>query len=196
MVVSITAMCDLVQRATLQAARCFFVARSYLAADKPLEAHGLFQRTLLRVQQAQAAWDDLEHPDATALQELDTLTEQAQASIWPATLHASCECVCCTGEAARLGWAGPGAESALGWVQAWRCVAHAESIAQRKQRELDAQQGVETLGIDPKPAGASIPQCHITHSSSASCSTNAVLSSLDLPSQQVRQVNAPSIAQR
>ncbi len=61
------------QRATLQAARCFFVGRSYLAAGKPLDAHGLFERTAERVRQAQAAWDDLERPDAAAQAQLDAL---------------------------------------------------------------------------------------------------------------------------
>lgn len=66
------------QRATFQALRCFYAARSYLAAGKPLEALGLFQRTAQRVQEAGAAWDDLERPSTAALAELDALQAQSQ----------------------------------------------------------------------------------------------------------------------
>ena len=58
--------------------RAFHTAQSYLAASKPLEAATLFQRTAQRAQQAEAAWDDLERPDAAALRQLAALTEQAQ----------------------------------------------------------------------------------------------------------------------
>ena len=68
------------QRATYAALRCFYVARSYLAASKAVEAMGLFQRTTERVAQAEQAWDDLEHPDAHALKDLQALKEQAVAS--------------------------------------------------------------------------------------------------------------------
>ena len=66
-----------VQRATMAAVRCFYVARSYLAAGKAVEAAGLFQRTTERVSQAEEAWDDLEHPDTAALEDLEALKEQA-----------------------------------------------------------------------------------------------------------------------
>ena len=66
-----------VQRATMAAVRCFYVARSYLAAGKAVEAAGLFQRATERVFQAEEAWDDLEHPDAAALKDLEALKEQA-----------------------------------------------------------------------------------------------------------------------
>ncbi len=69
------------QRATFAALRCFYVARSYLAASKAVEAMGLFQRTTERVAQAEQAWDDLEHPDAQALKDLQALKEQAVVSL-------------------------------------------------------------------------------------------------------------------
>lgn len=56
------------------------MARSYLAASKAVEAMGLFQRTTERVAQAEQAWDDLEHPDAQALKDLQALKEQAVVS--------------------------------------------------------------------------------------------------------------------
>lgn len=65
------------------------MGRSYLAAAKPVEAHGLFERTLERVQQAQAAWDDLEHPDTDAEAELRHLKEQAQV-----LFRSSFRCAC------------------------------------------------------------------------------------------------------
>lgn len=65
------------QRATLAALRCFYVARSYLAAGKAVEAMGLLQRTRERITQAEEAWDDLEHPDAQSLKDLQALQEQA-----------------------------------------------------------------------------------------------------------------------
>ena len=68
------------QRATFQALRCFYAARSYLAAGKPLEALGLFQRTAERAGQAEAAWDDLERPSLDALAELDSLKAQCQVA--------------------------------------------------------------------------------------------------------------------
>lgn len=68
----------MLQRATYQAVRAFHTAQSYLAASKPLEAAALFARTAERAQQAEAAWDDLERPDADALRQLAALTEQAQ----------------------------------------------------------------------------------------------------------------------
>ena len=68
----------MLQRATYQAVRALHTAQSYLAASKPLEAAALFQRTAQRAQQAEAAWDDLERPDADALRQLAALAEQAQ----------------------------------------------------------------------------------------------------------------------
>lgn len=65
------------QRATFAALRCFYVARSYLATSKAVEAMGLFQRTSDRFSQAEQAWDDLEHPDEQALKDLQALKEQA-----------------------------------------------------------------------------------------------------------------------
>ncbi|CAL5220684.1 g2733 [Coccomyxa viridis] len=99
------------QAATFAALRCFYVARSYLAASKAVEAMGLFQRTTERVAQAEQAWDDLEDPDAQALKDLQALKEQAVA---------------------------------------WRCVAHAESIAQNKLAEQRAQEGMGDLGLETK----------------------------------------------
>ena len=61
----------------MAAVRCFYVARSYLAASKAVEAAGLFQRAAERAAQAEQAWDDLEHPDAAALADLAALKEQA-----------------------------------------------------------------------------------------------------------------------
>ena len=61
----------------MAAVRCFYVARSYLAAGKAVEAAGLFQRATERVSQAEEAWDDLERPDAAALKDLEALKEQA-----------------------------------------------------------------------------------------------------------------------
>ena len=70
-------VCVHLQRATLAALRCFYVARSYLATSKAVEAMGLFQRTSDRISQAEQAWDDLEHPDVQALEDLQALNEQA-----------------------------------------------------------------------------------------------------------------------
>ncbi|BDA49634.1 Signal recognition particle subunit SRP68 [Coccomyxa sp. Obi] len=103
------------KRATFQALRCFYAARSYLASGKPLEALGLFQRTAERAGQAEAAWDDLERPSTEALAEL-------------ASLKAQC--------------------------QAWRCAAHAECIGQRILAEQEAQEGIDKLGLDAKPAAS------------------------------------------
>ncbi len=66
------------QKASFQAARAFYTAQSYLAADKPSEAAALFERARERVSQAEAAWDDLERPDAAALADLTALAAQAQ----------------------------------------------------------------------------------------------------------------------
>ena len=80
----------LAQRSTFAALRCFYVARSYLAASKAVEAMGLFQRTTERVTQAEQAWDDLEHPDAQALKDLQALKEQAVVSGQPCSLFVLC----------------------------------------------------------------------------------------------------------
>ena len=61
----------------MAAVRCFYVARSYMAAGKAVEAAGLFQRTTERVSQAEQAWDNLEHPDTATLRDLEALKEQA-----------------------------------------------------------------------------------------------------------------------
>lgn len=53
------------------------MARSYLAAGKAVEAMGLLQRTRERISQAEEAWDDLEHPDAQSLKDLQALQKQA-----------------------------------------------------------------------------------------------------------------------
>ncbi|KAK9904768.1 hypothetical protein WJX75_002167 [Coccomyxa subellipsoidea] len=103
------------KRATFQALRCFYAARSYLAAGKPLEALGLFQRTAQRAQQAEAAWDDLERPSTDALAELNALKTQSQA---------------------------------------WQCAAHAEYLAQQVLAEQEAQEGIDKMGLDAKPAAA------------------------------------------
>ena len=41
----------------------------------------------------------------------------------------------------------------LGFCQAWRCLARAESIAQRKLLEQRAQEGMGELGLEAKPTG-------------------------------------------
>ncbi len=41
-----------------------------------------------------------------------------------------------------------------GCVQAWQCAAHAECIGQRILAEEEAQEGIDKLGLDVKPAGA------------------------------------------
>ena len=69
------------QKASFQAARAFYTAQSYLAADKPAEAAALFERASQRVTQAEAAWDDLERPDAAALAALSALSAQAQVCV-------------------------------------------------------------------------------------------------------------------
>ncbi len=84
---------SVMQRATIAALRCFYVARSYLAASKAVEAMGLFQRTTERVAQAEQAWDDLEHPDAHALKDLQALKEQAVVS------HCTLPAFCTSGSA-------------------------------------------------------------------------------------------------
>ncbi len=47
----------------------------------------------------------------------------------------------------------------LGVCQAWRCVAHAESIAQRKLAEQRAQEGMGDLGLDTKHKGGARASC-------------------------------------
>lgn len=42
-----------------------------------MEAMGLLQRTRERISQAEEAWDDLEHPDAQSLKDLQALQKQA-----------------------------------------------------------------------------------------------------------------------
>ena len=44
-------------------------------------------------------------------------------------------------------------DSAVFAWQAWRCVAHAESIAQDKLAEQRAQEGVGVLGLEPRHKG-------------------------------------------
>lgn len=83
------------QRATFAALRCFYVARSYLAANKAVEAMGLFQRTTKRIAQADQAWDDLEHPDPQALKDLEALKEQAVVSLPTICSPSSTDQLCC-----------------------------------------------------------------------------------------------------
>ena len=41
-----------------------------------------------------------------------------------------------------------------GCVQAWQCAAHAEYLAQQVLAEQEAQEGIDKMGLDAKPAGA------------------------------------------
>lgn len=39
-------------------------------------------------------------------------------------------------------------------MQAWQCAAHAEYLAQRVLAEQEAQEGIDKMGLDARPAGA------------------------------------------
>ncbi|KAL4457792.1 hypothetical protein ABPG75_012657 [Micractinium tetrahymenae] len=67
------------KQAHYQAARCLYVAHSYLAADKLAEAAGLFDRTLKRCKQAASKYEDCAKPDPAAAADLDRLREAAAA---------------------------------------------------------------------------------------------------------------------
>ena len=69
------------QSATFQAARAFYTAHSYLAADKPAEAAALYERVQQRVKDALSVWDDIEHPDASLLAGLEALASRAKVSL-------------------------------------------------------------------------------------------------------------------
>lgn len=77
----------------MAAVRGFYVARSYMATGKAVEAAGLFQRATERVAQAEQAWDDLEHPDAAALRDLEALQEQAVVPPWACLPRADVICI-------------------------------------------------------------------------------------------------------
>ncbi len=213
-------VCAGLQRATFQALRCYYAARSYLVAGKPLEAQGLFQRTAQRVQQAEAAWDDLERPSTEDLAELEALKAQTQVCAPSLALLQDPECsarMCnkcdpsvgiALGKLGKILWAPPysvafacpfsygrgallarwniwlgldafcmcsgmcacvtvfsgrlmdgsccmrGVSHGWGCVQAWRCAAHAECVAQQMLTQQEAQEGIDQLGLDAKPAGA------------------------------------------
>ena len=152
------------QSATFKAARAFYTAQSYLAADKPAEAAALYERVQQRAREALRVWDDVERPDASALASLDALASQAKVSHADMGRHIHATCTRwyrgCSGMCALfLPCLGVGMRphatcaAARVLAQAWRCVAHAECTAKRKRAEQEAQQGMDSLALDAKAPG-------------------------------------------